>query len=175
VAAKLCILAAHVIPVVELFQTIQDSQFSTAIRESRWVFPIIEGTHVITLALSVGTIMWFDLRLLGVSMRQHTVSETFAAVKPWMLSGFMIMFITGGLLFWSQPLRCYVSGYFLAKLIFLALAGINIMIYHLTIDRTRDQWDKAPIPPLQARLAGLASLLLWTAVIAAGRIMAYTF
>ena len=161
--------------VFELCQSIQDSPFSTAIRESRLVFPIIEGTHVLTLALSVGTVMWFDLRLLGLGMRRHTVSETLAYVKPWMLSGFVIMFISGGFLFWSQPLRCYVSGYFLAKMLLLFLAGVNVMAYHFTIDRTRDQWDKAPIPPLQARIAGLLSLLLWMGVIAAGRIMAYTF
>jgi len=161
--------------VFEWCQLIQDSPFSTAIRESRIVFPIIEGTHVLTLALSVGMVMWFDLRLLGISMRRHTVSETFGYVKPWMFSGFIIMFTSGGLLFWSQPLRCYVSGYFLAKLILLVLAGVNVMVYHFTIDRSREQWDKSPIPPLQARLAGLVSLLLWMGVIAVGRIMAYTF
>jgi Family of unknown function (DUF6644) len=161
--------------VFELCQSIQDSPFSTAIRESRLVFPIIEGTHVLTLALSVGTVMWFDLRLIGIAMRRHSVTETFESVRPWMFAGFIIMFISGGLLFWSQPLRCYVSGYFLAKLILLALAGINVLVYSVTIDRTRAEWDKAPIPPLQARISGLVSLLLWISVIAAGRIMAYTF
>lgn len=161
--------------VFELCQSIQDSAFSTAIRESRWVFPIIEGTHVLTLALSVGTVMWFDLRLLGVAMRRHTVSETFECIRPWMSIGFIIMFISGGFLFWSQPLRCYVSGYFLAKMILLVLSGVNVLVYYLTIGRTRAEWDKAPVPPLQARIAGLVSLLLWSSVIAAGRIMAYTF
>jgi len=85
------------------------------------------------------------------------------------------MFVTGGLLFWSQAERCYVSGYFLLKMILLALAGINVAVYYFTIDRTRDEWGKGPIPPMPARIAGFISIVLWAGVIAAGRIVAYTF
>jgi hypothetical protein len=161
--------------VLEICEWIQNTPSSTAIRESLWVFPIIEGSHVLALGLSVGTVLWFDLRLMGVAMRHHTVSEAFEHVRKWMLLGFTIMFVTGGLLFWSLAERCYVSGYFLLKLILLALAGINVAVYHFTIDRTRDQWGKAPMPPMAARLAGFISIVLWAGVIAAGRIMAYTF
>jgi hypothetical protein len=161
--------------VIELCEWIQNTPSSTAIRESLWVFPIIEGTHVLALGLSVGTVLWFDLRLLGIAMKRHTVSETFGYVRNWTLAGFTVMFSTGLLLFWSQALRCYVSGYFLIKMVLLLLAGVNVIVYHLTIDRTRNEWGKAPIPPIQARLAGLVSILLWAGVIAAGRIMAYTF
>jgi Family of unknown function (DUF6644) len=160
---------------LEICEWIQNTPSSTAIRESLWVFPIIEGSHVLALGLSVGTVLWFDLRLMGVAMQQHTVSEAFDHVRKWMLLGFTIMFVTGGLLFWSLAERCYVSGYFLLKLILLALAGINVAVYHFTIDRTRDQWGKAPVPPLQARIVGFISIVLWAGVIAAGRIMAYTF
>ena len=41
----------------------------TFIRESTWQFPVIEGVHVLSIAMSVGMILWFDLRLLGASMR----------------------------------------------------------------------------------------------------------
>ena len=160
---------------LEICEWIQNTPSSTAIRESLWVFPIIEGSHVLALGLSVGTVLWFDLRLMGVAMRQHTVSEAFDYVRNWMLMGFTIMFVTGALLFWSQALRCYVSGYFLLKLTLLLLAGINVGVYHFTIDRTCDQWGKAPTPPVKARIAGFVSIVLWAGVIAAGRIMAYTF
>jgi hypothetical protein len=128
---------------------------------------------VLALGLSVGAIMFFDLRLLGITMRRLPVSEVFRQVKPWMFIGYAIMFITGALLFWSYAAKCYESIYFQIKMVLLLVAGINIAVYHMTIDRRRDQWEKAPIPPLQARLAGLFSLILWTAVIAVGRTMAY--
>lgn len=159
--------------VLELCQWIQDTQIGTAIRESLLVFPIIEGTHVISLAFSIGVLMWFDLRLMGVMMREEPVSEVFAQVKPWILAGFGLTFLTGGLLFWSYAAKCYNSSYFRVKMMLLVLAGVNVLVYHLTIDRRKSEWDRAPVPPSQARMAGFLSLLLWLIVVAVGRLMAY--
>jgi hypothetical protein len=55
----------------------------------------------------------------------------------------------------------------------LLLAGVNIGIYHFTIDRRQTEWDEAPIPPFQARMAGLVSIVLWVGIISVGRMMAY--
>jgi uncharacterized protein DUF6644 len=158
----------------ELCQWIESSPSSNALRESIWMFPIIESSHVLGLAFSVGTVVWFDLRLAGLMMRRYSVSETFGYVKPWMFGGFAVMVITGIFLFWSHALQCYSSTYFRIKLLLLLLAGVNIVIFHWTIDQRRTDWDKAPIPPLQARFAGYASLFLWLSVVAVGRLMAYT-
>jgi hypothetical protein len=83
------------------------------------------------------------------------------------------MFTTGVVLFWSLPLRCYGSAYFWVKMGLLIVAGINIALFHATIDRKRTEWDAAAVPPFGARAAGVASLVLWTAVIFVGRTMAY--
>ena len=158
---------------LELCQWIQDTQVGTAIRESLLVFPIIEGTHVLGLGLSVGTVIWFDLRLMGILMRDMTVSEVFEQLKPWMFLGFALMFATGGLLFWSYAARCYASPYFRVKLVLLVMAAVNVVIYHFTIDRRRATWDKTPVPPFPARIAGFLSLSLWMSIVAVGRLMAY--
>jgi hypothetical protein len=160
-------------PVVQYFQWIQDTQLASSFRESTYVFPIVEGIHVLALALSVGTVMWFDLRLVGVTMRGQPVSKVFGPIKPWMFTGFGIMFSSGVMLFLAHALQCYESIYFRVKAALLFMALINVVIYHLTIDRTKYEWDKAPIPPLGARMAGIISLVLWTAIIAVGRLMAY--
>ena len=159
--------------VFELCQWIQDTQIATAFRESQYVFPLVEGTHVLALALSVGTVMWFDLRLVGVTMRGQSVSQVFNPIKPWMFAGFGVMVASGVMLFLAHALQCYESSYFRVKAALLFLALINVAVYHLTIDRKKYEWDKSPIPPMQARMAGLLSLVLWTAIIAVGRLMAY--
>ena len=61
----------------------QHTPFSTAIRESVWVFPIIETTHVLALSLSTGLLVWFDLRLLGLVMRDQPVSVLHKQMMPW--------------------------------------------------------------------------------------------
>ena len=158
---------------VEIFQYIDSTRSSTALRESYYVFSLVEGTHVISLAVSVGLVLWFDLRLVGWIFRDQPVSAVFRPIRPFMLGGFVLSFITGGLLFWSLALRCYGSPFFWAKMIMLVLAGVNIGIYHLTIDRRQTEWDEAPFPPFQARMAGLISIVLWLGIITAGRLMAY--
>jgi hypothetical protein len=159
---------------LEICQWIENTPSSSALRESIWMFPILETTHVLGLAFSVGSIFWFDLRLLGAGLRRYSVSETFGYVWPWMLGGFALMMITGAILFWTHAVQAYSSGYFRAKLILLFLAGANIAAFHLTIDRGRAAWDDLPIPPLRVRLAGAASLVLWFGIVAVGRLMAYT-
>jgi hypothetical protein len=92
--------------------------------------------------------MWFDLRLAGLMMTHYPVSKVFDGIKSWMFTGFGRMFVTGGVLFWALPLRCYGSAYFWTKMGLLVIAGINIALFHTTIDRRRNNWDKAPVPPL---------------------------
>src|SRR5687768_4058843 len=94
---------------------LQDSMFATAFRESTVAYPLVQGSHVLSLALSVGTVLWFDLRLLGVAMRRDAVSYVFEQVRPWMMLGFAVMFITGAMLFAARAVDAYASTYFRVK------------------------------------------------------------
>jgi hypothetical protein len=156
---------------LEICRLLEQTTISTVVRES--AFPYVEGAHVLGLSVSVGTVMWFDLRLLGVAMRTRPVPEVFQDLKRWMFAGFAIMFFTGALLFAAHATKAYASGYFRAKLSLLILAGVNAAVYHLAIGRGQSEWAKTPVPPLAARAAGLVSLLLWFAVVAVGRLFAY--
>lgn len=159
---------------LHLCQWLQHTAAGTGIRESAWVFPIIETLHVLGLSLSVGLLFVSDLRLVGVAMRQWRASTVWHNLTPWMTAGFLLMFSTGALLFWSQPINAYNSVFFRTKLALIGLAAVNAAIYHLTIFRRMHEWDADAVPPPYARLSGWLSLLIWTGVIAAGRAMAYT-
>jgi hypothetical protein len=158
-------------PVLEWLQAIEQSWIGAAVRES--AFPYVDGTHVLALSLSVGTVVWFDLRLLGLTMRSRPVSEVFESIKRWMFAGFGTMFVTGALLFTAHATKAYESGPFRVKVALLALAGLNALVFHLAIDRRRGKWNTSPVPPAAARMAGLTSLVLWLSVIVAGRLFAY--
>jgi hypothetical protein len=161
------------VSLLEWCRWLQDTPLGAGLRESAYSYPIVEGSHVMGLALSVGTVLWFDLRLLGVTMRRDAVSSVFNQVRPWMLLGFAIMFVTGALLFASRAVEAYESTYFRIKIGLLALGALNIVAFHTISDPERDRWDTSDRPPLQARLAGATSLVLWFGIIAAGRIMAF--
>ena len=154
---------------LELFQWIQDTHVGTLIRESIWVYPGILAVHVLALTVSVGTLVWFDLRLLGVNMRSQPISQVYRQLMPLMLGGFLVMFVTGGFLFWALAGKLYGNIYFRIKVLALLSAGINALIFHMMTERTIADWDAGPSPPMRVRMAGLASMVFWIVTIAAGR------
>lgn len=162
-------------PIRDLCQWIAESQIGRGILESVWVFPIIEGFHLLGIGLSVGVLCWLDLRLMGLVFRDQPVSKVWKQVVPAAGIGFVLMFITGGLLFWAEAITAYDSVHFWIKLGLILLAGLNAGYFEFVTRRGIGEWDNDPIPPARVRLAGLASLILWTAVITTGRTMAYSF
>jgi hypothetical protein len=161
------------VSLLELCQWLQDSPLGVSISASGYAYPLIEGSHVMGLALPIGTVMWFDLRLMGIVMRRDSVTNVFNAVRPWMSAGFAVMLVSGALLFTARAADAYLSTYFRVKVGLLVLGALNVILFHATIDRDRARWDTAERPPLRARTAGALSLALWFGIIAAGRIMAY--
>jgi len=147
----------------------------TYIRESIWEFPTIEGIHVMSIAMSVGMILWFDLRLLGLSMKHRPISEIFRGVYWYMVGGFAAAIISGLLLFWAEADRAYPNIFARLKFLALLFAGLNILYFHVGTQRSQSDWDNSPTPPLRVRLAGFMSITWWVVVISAGRLMAYTF
>lgn len=161
--------------ILDICTWLQNTSFGTGLRESIWMFPIVESTHVLALSLSVGTLLWMDLRLTGTFMKKQPMSKVSRSVLPWTLVGFGIMTITGILLFWCQAVKAYNSIFFKMKIIMLALAAINAIAYHTTIYLKMDEWDKTIPPPARARFAGWCSIILWIGIIVCGRTMAYNF
>ena len=157
----------------EICQWIQDSSIGTQIRESTYVFPIIEATHVLGLAVSVGTIAIVDLRLIGVTMRKERVTDVIEQLQPLTLAGFVAMFISGILLFWSEAARLYPSYSYRIKFIFIALLGINALLFHSTIYQSVDKWNSDEMTPFRARMAGWIGITFWAVVIFCGRWTAY--
>jgi len=155
-------------------QWLQNTNVSTTVRESTFLFPIIEGTHLLGIGVSAGTIALTDLRLLNWIMKKDPASKVMGSLLPFTLGGFVVVFITGGLLFWAEPARSFINPWFRAKLALLVLAAVNALVFHLTIYRSMDKWDNDLIAPTGARLAGAISLVIWATVIWFGRQFAYS-
>jgi len=149
--------------------------WSVALLESYYVWPLVELTHVLTLALFVGTAVMMDLRLVGVAFRGVPVSAFTGRLLPWTRIGFAVMVVTGLLLFYSAPLRYYHNLFFRIKAILLVVAGLNVWLFHTGIHRSIGLWDDDFRPPRAARVAGMISLLVWTGVVFSGRLVAYNW
>ena len=148
---------------------------SIALHESLFMYPIVESIHVLTLCLFVGTTMLLDLRLTGLALRRIPVAEVVKRLQPWMFAGFFVMVVTGVLLFYAIPVRSYQIIFFRLKVVFLVLAGLNALAFHTGIFKDVESWGKALQPPSRARMAGIASLVLWAGIITTGRMIAYNW
>jgi hypothetical protein len=158
-----------------LFEWLEGTAGSLAIRESILLYPIVETTHVLTLCLFLGMIAMLDLRLLGVGLRGVAVSEVAGRLLPLALVGFGLMVVSGSLLFYSGPVRAFQNIFFRVKVVMILLAGVNALAFHLTIYKRVTSWDHEASPPARAKLAGLFSLLLWSGVVICGRMQAYNW
>jgi Family of unknown function (DUF6644) len=145
----------------------------STIRQSLWLFPAIETVHLLGMAALVGTITVLDLRLLGWAMPQRRVSEVTARLLPWAWLGFGVQVVTGVLLFSSEAVKIYGNPAFRLKMLLLLLAGIQALIFQTVVSRKLPTWDDRPALPVMAKVMGMISILLWLAIVTAGRFVGF--
>lgn len=150
-------------------QAIQATPWATAIGESDVAFPILESVHVIGIALVLGTIAIVDLRLLGHAAHRRSVHRLIRELLPFTWVAFVVCVVTGLLMFASNAVTYAENRYLWLKLGTLGLAGLNMAVFHLGAYRQIEVWDTHPSPPTSARVAGMASMVLWVLVIFFGR------
>lgn len=160
-------------PLQDFAQTVQDSWPGAALAESVYAFPIVEGAHLIGLALSLGMILFVDLRLVGVFLKQVPVIDVLRPLRGWLLAGYALTLGTGVLLFASEATKLVGLPVFWLKLALIALAGLNAAWFEWKWGKGAADWGSAATLPRGVRLAGWASLSLWVAVASCGRLIPY--
>ena len=153
---------------------LQATPISTTIRESDWVFPAIECVHVIAFVLVVGSIFVVDLRLVGLASRRRRVTELAAEILPLTWCAFAVAASAGLLLFIAKPVTYTANAFFLSKLVLLALAGVNMVVFQGLVHRRLVGIDAGAAEPFAAKVSGALSLALWIGVIACGRMIGFT-
>jgi uncharacterized membrane protein len=160
---------------VGFLEWMANTPWSIALHESLWVYPIVESVHVLTLCLFLGTTVMLDLRLLGWTMRRTPVSEVARQLLPWTVVGFLVMVVSGSLLFYAIPVRTFQNIFFRIKVVMLLLSGVNVWVFHSAVFPKVAEWDIDAVPPKAARRTAAASLLLWAGIVVCGRMIAYNW
>jgi hypothetical protein len=159
--------------IVPALEWLEGLAWTTAIRESTWGYPIVETAHVASIVAFAGLVIMMDLRLVGLAFTDAPLMQIQRRLFPWQMAGFVPSTATGLLLCCIDPLRYYGNVFFRVKLVLLALAGLNALAFHLTTSRRIGRWDEDLQVTATARLAGVVSLVLWSAIIVSGRLTAY--
>jgi hypothetical protein len=155
---------------------LEASGLGRAMRELLWLYPSVEIVHITGIALLFGSIAVLDVRLLGLG-KAIPVRTLARHVLPWTAASFLLIIPSGLLMFTAHASDFISSPVFVVKMGLILLGGLNAALFHTITLRTVDVWDSPQMrdlpPPPSARFAGAASLLLWIAVIACGRLLAY--
>ena len=154
------------------FGALEASGLGQAMRQWLWLYPAVEIVHIVGIGLLFGSIVVFDLRLLGFS-RNIPVKRLASHVLPWSAGSFLLIVPSGLLMFTAHASDFLTNQVFMLKMGLILLAGINAGMLHAGAMRNAAQWDLG-LPPARVRIAAALSILLWIGVIFCGRFLAYT-
>jgi len=153
---------------VHLFQWFDNTPISLVIRNSTYIFPIVEVFHLFGLTILLGTLTITDLRMLGVGMRRQSISTVATQLAPFTIWGAVLTIVTGILLFLSEAMKCYGNAAFPWKM-WLLLAGI--LLYLLLQRRITSPGSR--VSPGLLKVVAVLSLFFWYGVAIAGRAIAF--
>ena len=136
---------------------------------SRWGWPIAEIVHFSGICLLIGAVGMFDLRMMGL-VRGLSLKALHRLV-PFGVLGFALSAASGFLFVVSAPDQYIYNPAWQTKMVLLAIAGLNMVVFYLTMSRRVTALGPDDAPPLGARVFAILSLVSWIGVIAAGRVI----
>src|SRR5258707_1374444 len=152
------------------FQWCYGTPIGEGIRNSTWLFPVIEAFHLLGLGLTAGAVLVVDFRLLGVGLRKQSAAQLWANTQPWLLGSVTLMFASGIPLFLSESIKCLYSFAFWGKMTSL----FRVLLFTFTVRRRVTQMDGTSDRPLKGRVTALVSLVLWFGGGGGGRWMGFS-
>lgn len=143
-----------------------------AMRENLWLYPAVEIVHILGFVILVGSVVMFDLRVLGLSKR-IPVRALARHLLPWSVAALAIIVPTGLMMFSAHAADFISNRAFQVKMGLLLAAGINAAAFHTGPYQGVAAWDTHAPAPLAARASVALSIAIWIGVIACGRLLAY--
>lgn len=147
------------------FNWCEASWIGAGIRESRWLFPVIESVHLLGLAAVGGSVVVVNLSLLGLGLGRQSAAQLWRDTRPWLVASLAVMLGSGLLMFTSEAVKLYYHEAFWVKMSALLLA----LVFTATVQRRTALGDPGSVTALRSRVVAVVSLLLWFVVGAGGR------
>jgi hypothetical protein len=147
-----------------LFEWFEASGLGQGVRQSLWLFPVIEAVHLIGLCTLGGSLLIVDLRMFGLGLKQQGIAELASKARPWLIGSVVLLIVTGVLLGLSEATKVYYNTSFWVKVWALLIAVVYTFAFRERITR-----DEALDTSRRSRLVAAGSLGIWFVVAAAGR------
>lgn len=136
-----------------------------------WLIPALQSVHIIAMGLLLMSAMVISLRLMNVIGRDHTINWFYDRFLSWVWWPLVVLVVTGLLLVSGEPARALLNLVFQAKMILLLAVVVLTAVTQRSVAVHGAVWSEAP--SAKAKLFGLLMLLVWVAIVIAGRLIAY--
>lgn len=142
-----------------------------AFMNTAWGWPAIESLHFVALAVLLGSVGLFDLRVLGLA--RVIPLPALHRLVPFGVAAFAVNVVTGAMFFMSAPDQYMFNPAFRLKLAAMAVAGLNVAVFYGVLARGLRNAAPGAVAPLPVKVVAAVSLLAWTLVIVFGRLITY--
>ncbi|MEO6287636.1 MAG: DUF6644 family protein [Dyadobacter sp.] len=157
---------------LEKLEWLEKTTWAVGIRQSLWLYPALEIIHIVGIVMLVGAAFVFDLRLLGYS-KNLPVNGLARHLLPWSQRGLILIIPSGILLFITNAKALGTDFTFWLKMALLVVAALNVFVFHQFIFKRASNTQSTQELPVSSKLSALVSIIIWIAVIACGRLLAY--
>jgi len=155
-----------------LVQWLSATPASLMLREVDGLVLVLQSIHILAIAVVISSLLMLDLRVLARAPTQ-TLAETVHRFEAWIWTGLAVLAASGALQILAEPTRTLPNASFQLKLVLIALALAATYALRVSLRRGADRLSFARAS-LQSKLLAVSASLLWCAVAAAGRFIAYT-
>ena len=154
---------------------LEATALSQAIQQNIWLIELLQIIHILCVGLVLSSVVMLALRVAGAArMRDQTLLQTARRFLPWFWTAFAMLAASGTLLIIGEPRRTLVDNpAFQDKLVLLALALAAGLGFHVSLKRRAALWDEDMPQPALRRLLAIAGVVLFCAIVIAGRWIAY--
>jgi hypothetical protein len=150
---------------------LQRTAASNTIQSVSWVIPLAQSIHILMIGIVFVSSLMIALRVLGRMRADEPFEAVWNRFSPWMWGGLIIMAATGLLLVVGEPVREFTALSFWMKMSLLTIAVTGTAVFGRTL-RAVPATASAEIS-VGAKVASLAIVALWLAIIFLGRAIAY--
>jgi uncharacterized membrane protein SirB2 len=160
-------------PIVEVSLWVSEQPLCLWLQENFFAIPAFQTLHILSIAILFGSVLMINMRVLGLAGLSRSMSQTLARYQPWLRGGLLALIMTGITLLISEPVRNGVNPIFWIKMLLLLAAVLTSLWFHGRVRARLAQWNDSAGASGALRLGAFLTIILWCAVMAGGRWIAY--
>jgi uncharacterized membrane protein SirB2 len=158
---------------LEIAKAIDSTSLSTTIKTISWIVPLVQCFHILMVGVVFVSILMLSLRVLGRARTDEPLAMTWSRFAPFLWGGIVVLIITGVLLVISEPVRELMALSFRLKMLLLAIGIVSAAVFGRRVRAEVAVAGSEPLVSGGMRMASVATLVLWVAIIILGRTIAY--